>query len=407
MKRVITTALLLTWASAGCQPASEGLRLGVLLPATGDLAPVGQGMIPAVQLLVDQVNACGGVNGKPVQVFQEDDQTQPTAGAAAMTKLVEVNRVGGVVGSFASSVSQAALDVAVRNQVPMVSPGSTSPEFTERAKKGEYKGFWFRTAPPDTYQGAALAELARKRGLNRVSTVVINNSYGLGFEREFTKAFRQKGGQIVNRPTRYDPNATTLESEARSAFAGKPQAVMAAVYAETGALLLKSAYEQGLLPGVQVLLTDAVQSEEFVASVGKTPAGTSLIAGAIGTVPGADGPALAALTKLWQEKRGQAPGPFMPHTWDAAAVILLAAQAAGSNRGVDIAPKIREVAAPGGQPVSDVCEGLALLKQGKDINYQGASGNVDFDEFGDVVGSYDVWQVTPEGKIKVIDRVMP
>ena len=83
------------------------------------------------------------------------------------------------------------------------------------------------------------------------------------------------------------------------------------------------------------------------------------------------------------------------------------AQAAGSNRGVDIAPKIREISGSGGEPVSDVCQGLALLKQGKKIDYQGASGNVDFDEFGDVVGSYDVWQVTPEGKIKVIDRVRP
>jgi len=202
-----------------------------------------------------------------------------------------------------------------------------------------------------------------------VSTVVINNSYGLGFEREFTQAFRQKGGQIVNRPTRYDPNASTLESEARSAFAGQPQAVMAAVYAETGALLLKSAYEQGLLPGVQVLLTDAVQSEEFVASVGKNQQGQSLISGAIGTVPGADGPALAALTKLWREKRGQAPVPYMPTF---ACLAILAAQAAGSNWGVDIPPKIREISGLGGELVSNVCEGLALLKQGKKIDDQGA-----------------------------------
>ncbi|MEN9207092.1 MAG: ABC transporter substrate-binding protein [Gloeomargarita sp. GMQP_bins_120] len=407
MKRWAMAGLALMGLVAGCQPGTQGLKLGVLLPATGDLAPLGQEMIPAVELLVEQVNACGGVNGQPVTVVKEDDQTQPTAGAAAMTKLAEVDRVGGVVGSFASSVSQAALDVAVRNQVPMVSPGSTSPEFTERAKKGEYKGFWYRTAPPDTYQGAALAALALKRGLTRVSTVVINNSYGLGFEREFTQAFTQKGGQIVNRPTRYDPNATTLESEARSAFANRPQAVMAAVYAETGALLFKSAYEQGLLPGVQLLLTDAVQSEQFVASVGRNPQGQFIMAGAIGTVPGADGPGLAALENLWRQRRGTALPPYAAQTWDAAAVIVLAAQAAGSNRGVDIAPKIREVGGPPGQPVTDVCQALELLRQGQPIDYQGASGNVDFDEWGDVIGSYDVWQVTPDGRIRVIDRVKP
>jgi len=164
---------------------AKGLKIGSLLPATGDLASIGQQMAGAVPLLVETVNACGGVNGAPVTLVSVDDQTDPKAGAAGMSKLATLDKVAGVVGSFASSVSTAALSIATQNKVMLISPGSTSPVFTEKAKKGDYKGFWARTAPPDTYQALALAQLANKKGLKRVSTVVINNDYGVGFEIAF------------------------------------------------------------------------------------------------------------------------------------------------------------------------------------------------------------------------------
>ncbi len=383
-----------------------GLKLGALLPATGDLSSIGQPMLSALPLLVDTVNACGGVNDAPVTLVIEDDQTDPSAGAEAMTKLVEADRVNAVVGAFASSVSSAAIDIAVRNNVPMVSPGSTSPVFTERAKSGTFNGYWARTAPPDTYQAAASAQLAIDRGLNRVATVVINNDYGVGYEQAFVQAFEELGGTVVNKdnPTRYDPKATTFDSEAAAAFGGQPDAVVAVLYAETGSLLLQSAYEQGLTDGVQILLTDGVQTAEFPEDVGKTSDGSYILSGALGTVPGAGGPALADFTKLWQDAKGSEPGAFVPHTWDAAALLVLAAEAAGSNDGAAIQAELRNVA-NGGTEVTDVCQGLELLRQGQDINYQGASSNVDIDEFGDVVGNYDVWTVNAEGQIEVIDQV--
>ena len=388
---------------------TKGLKIGSLLPATGDLGPIGQQMANAVPLLVQTVNACGGVNGEPVTLVAEDDQTDPRAGAAAMTKLTGVDRVAGVVGSFASSVSSAAIPIATRNKVMLISPGSTSPVFTERANKGEFKGFWARTAPPDTYQAEALAQLANQKGFKRVSTVVINNDYGIGFERAFVQTFKKLGGTIVNEasPTRYDPKATTFETEAGGAFAGKPDAVVAVMYEETGSILLKSAYQQGLSQGVQVMLTDGVKSASFPGKVGKAGDGKYIASGAIGTVPGADGKALAALTKLWQSKNNQSPGEYVPQAWDAAALLTLAAQAAKSNTGEGIASKIQEVSNAPGTEVSDVCKGLELLRQGKDINYQGASGNVDIDQNGDVVGVYDVWQVTNDGKLTAIDKVTP
>ncbi len=384
------------------------LKLGTLLPSTGDLASIGQNMPKAVQLAVDTVNACGGVNELNVITIDEDSQTDPNAGISAMTKLAEVDKVAGVVGAFASSVSTAAVDVAVRNEIMMVSPGSTSPVFTRDAKDGKFKGYWARTAPPDTYQAGALAALAGKRGFKKVNTIVINNDYGVGFEEAFIESFKKIGGEITpgSKPVRYDPKAATLDSEAKAAFAGNPDAIAAILYVETGSVFIRSAFEQGLTKNVTFLLTDGVYSPDFVRQVGKS-GGKSIIAGALGTVPGADGEGLANLTTLWKDKTGEDIGAYVPQSWDAAVLLMLAAEAADANTGEGIKSKIREVANAPGTEVSDPCEAIELLRNGEEINYQGASGNVDIDENGDIVGSYDVWTVKEDGTLEVIDKVTP
>jgi neutral amino acid transport system substrate-binding protein len=398
-----------TSTGSGGGGVKESLRLGALLPITGDLSSIGAPMIKSIDFLVETVNKCGGVLGKPIAYFKEDDRTDPPAGAEAMTKLVKVDNVGAVIGSFASSVSTAALAIAVPNKVVMISPGSTSPVFTERAKKGEFKGYWNRTAPPDTYQALALANLAYKKGARKVATLVINNDYGVGFEKAFVAAFEKLGGTIVNKikPTRYDPKATTFEAEAKGAFGSKPDAVAAILYPDSGGAVIKAAFEQGLTKDVKILLTDGVKTEDFPKLIGNTPEGKLILAGAIGTVPGADGKSLAEFTKSYKEKTGQDLGAFVPHSYDAAALVAIAAEAAKDGTGEGIKSKMREVANAPGQEVSDVCEAIKLVKAGTDIDYQGASGNVDLDEYGDVKGSYDVWEVQPDGKITVIDRVSP
>jgi neutral amino acid transport system substrate-binding protein len=385
------------------------LKLGTLAPITGDLASIGQNFPVATNLAVETVNACGGVNDAPVTMIVEDDETDPAKAVTAMTKLAEADQVAGVVGSFASSVSMAAVDIAVRNKVMMISPGSTSDRFTAKAKNGDFKGYWARTAPPDIYQAQALAALAQKKGFKKVSLVVINNDYGVGFEKSFIEAFEKLGGTVLtkDKPIRYDEKATTLDSEAKATFEGKPDAVVAILYPDTGSILLKSAFEQGLSVGVPILLTDGVQTEQFPKDVGQTSDGKFVLAGALGTVPGADGKALEAFKTLWAEKVKTEITAFVPHAYDATVLLMLAAQAAKTNTGEGIQSKLREVANAPGTEVSDPCEALKLIKEGQDINYQGASGNVDIDENGDVVGSYDIWEVQPDGKIKVIDKVNP
>jgi len=385
--------------------AADGpFKLGSLLPLTGDLAQYGQTMQDSVSLLVDTANACGGVMGQPIELISEDDQTDPAAGAAGMTKLAEVDQVGGVVGAAGSAVSSAAVDIAVRNQVVQISPSSTSPTFTDRAKNGEFQGFWARTAPPDTFQGDALAQLARDQGFDTVAVLAINNDYGNGLVEAFIPAYEALGGTVVNKdnPTKYAENATTFDSELQAAFGNQPDAVLLVGYLETGSLILKSAYEQGLLGGdTQVLLTDGTKSDELAEKAGKGSDGQFIVQGVIGTAPSAGGPAIDAFTQLYTERFNREPNVYDPNSWDAAAILALAAEAAKSSDGAAIQAQVNEVANAPGQPVSDVCEALELVRAGTDIDYQGASGTIDFNAEGDVVGRYDVWTIGPDGKVQV------
>jgi neutral amino acid transport system substrate-binding protein len=385
---------------------SQGLKLGSLFSSTGDIASIAQPLPTVAKMAVDTVNACGGVNGAPVTLISEDDQSDPSAGTTAMTKLVSIDKVAGVVGSFASSISTAAADIAVKNQVTIISPGSTSPAFTERAKQGVYQGYWARTAPPDTYQSQAMAQLAIKKGYKRVATIAINNDYGVGFEKQFVAAFKKLGGTVVNeaKPTRYDAKGASFSSEVKEALQDKPQALAAIVYPESGSILLKDAYEQGLSKGVTIMLPDGAYSPKFPEQVGKTADGKFILDGAIGTVPGAHGKALEDFNKKWAAT-GKPLTSYLQHTWDATALLMLAAQAAKTNTGEGIKSKLHEVAGGPGEEVSDLCQAMTMIKAGKKINYQGASGNVDIDAQGDVIGTYDIWQVQADGTLKTIDKV--
>jgi neutral amino acid transport system substrate-binding protein len=397
-------------APAGTPDVSSPLKLGTLLSATGDVASIAAPLPEAVKLAVAKVNKCGGVNGKPVaDVVLEDDQSKAESATAAMTKLATADKVAGVVGSFASSVSSAASSIATKNKVMLISPGSTSPKFTESAKEGKFQGYWSRTAPSDVHQAPALAKVAFDKGLKKVAVLSIKNDYGTAFEKEFIAAFKKLGGTITNENNlvHYDPKGSTFDTEVKTALAGNPQGLAAIVYPdESGPSVLKAAYESGLLKGVQILMPDAGYSDAFPKLVAKTKEGKSMLAGALGTVPGAKGNAYKEFEAAWKTTNKPFT-PYLAQSWDAAMLMMLAAQSAKSNTGEGIQSKIREVSGGtgDGEAVTDVCKGLELLKAGKKINYEGASGAVDIDQYGDVLGSYDVWEIQPDNTYKTISNV--
>lgn len=416
--------LILTFLIASCQELgnsppvtvsptpieSEGLKVGAILPYTGNLADVGQPMIEVLPLLIDQVNACGGVNDQSVSLAVEDDQSQPKGAVSAMTNLAQTDAVDVAIVGFVNVASRKVLDMAVQNNIPVISPATTSPVFTEWAKDNTFRGFWARTVPSDTYQARALAKLAIKRRFRKVSTVVVNNEDGVSFEQAFIKAFEALGGTVFNKsnPVRYNPTADNLTYEALDAFSpyeGVPDAVIAALDTQGGAILLDAAYEMGLTEGTPILLAGNIQPRSLLEEVGKAYDGKSVLAGTFGAVPRASGPALNNLTDLWKQQVGGTPGPFVAHTWDAAALLLLAAQAANSNDGNVIKSQFQFVANPPGIEVTNICTGLKLLKTGQDIDYQGAGSNLDLDENGDVVGNYDVWMVNDQGEVEVVEQI--
>ncbi len=406
----VLLAITLTFSINACQPQKPAtqLKIGTLLPVTGDLAQYGGSMQDSARLLVDTVNQCGGVLGQPVELIAEDDQTEPAAGAAAMTKLAEVDRVAGVIGAASSAVSSAAVDIAVRNQIVMISPSSTSPTFTERSRQGDFQGFWFRTAPPDTFQAEALAKLAQAQGFKSIAILAVNNDYGNGLIAAFIPAFEALGGTVVNKqkPVRYPPDASVFNSEVGAAFKDEPDAVLLIAYPETGSLIMKTAYQQGVLDKkTKVLATDGMKEPNIATTIGKNPQGQYIAAGILGTAASAGGPGLVALQRAYQARFQREPKVYDPNTWDAGALLMLAAEAAQSPTGSAIKDKILEIANPPGEVVTDICQALALVREGKSIDYQGASSNVDLNNLGDVMGSYDIWTIAADGNLQVVGAI--
>jgi ABC-type branched-subunit amino acid transport system substrate-binding protein len=413
IKKKIAYLIIPLLLSSSCQSSQnssnkDSLKLGTLLPLTGEMSAYGMSMQDTAQLLVDTVNACGGVLGQPVTLVFEDDQSVPQVASEAMSKLAEVDQVSGIIGGAGSASSAAAVDIAVRNQVIMISPSSTSPSFTERAKKGDFNGYWFRTAPPDTFQGSVIAKLALSKGYKKISILAVNNEYGRGLGNAFISAFESSGGKITQKSF-YAPNTITFDSEVLDAYKESPDAVLLIDYSQTGGIILSSIYQQGFINKAPIILSDGLKDAELAQKVGKTSDGDLVLTtfkSITGTAPSAKGPAFTAFRSLYQKTyRGKEPSIYDANTWDAGAVMILGSEAAKSTKSNDIKENIRKVSNSPGEEVSDVCQALKLIQQSKKINYEGAGSDVDFDSQGDIGGNYDVWTIEADGNIKTIDVI--
>jgi branched-chain amino acid transport system substrate-binding protein/neutral amino acid transport system substrate-binding protein len=365
-------------------------------------------MQDAASLLVETVNQCGGVLGQPVKLVSADDETKPDRGVAAMTKLTEIDQVDAVVGAAGSAITDAILPIAVNRKVVQISPASTSPIFTEQAKQGKYNGYWYRTAPSDALQGPALAQLAQKNKFRWVAVLAINNDYGNGLAQAFIPAFTATGGTIANagKPILYSPDATTFDTEVDQAFQDQPDALLLIGYPESGSLILKTAYEKGFLNNkTKILLTDGMKDKNLARLVGKDERGNFLTTGMLGTAPRAEGPGQTAFIQRYQAKYKRIPGIYNANTWDAVALLTLAAERAKSPHGEAIKGQLLTVANGPGQATSDVCQALAMIRQGKPINYQGASSDLTLNASGDVAGSYEVWTFQPDSTIRSLETI--
>jgi len=251
-----------------------------------------------------------------------------------------------------------------------ISPANTSDELTNYADKGLY----FRTAPPDVLQGRVLGDLILADGNSTVGILALQDSYGTGLADNATKAIEGGGGQVVEKVV-YDPKAASFATEVGKIKAADPEAIAVIAFDETKKIIPEMV-KQGIGPDKKkIYFVDgnlAGYDKDF-------PKGT--LTGVKGTLPGvvADDSFKARLLTVDPKLTEFA---YAPESYDATILVALAAQAAGDDSGASIASKMQEVS-EGGEKCTSFKDCIALLKDDKDIDYDGVSGPVEFNEKGD------------------------
>jgi ABC-type branched-subunit amino acid transport system substrate-binding protein len=401
-------------SSGGAKNASFTTTIGEVVPLTGDLAPFGPPGQKAGTLAVQQVNkalAADGLAGKvKFKVTSADEQTDPQAAVSAARKLVS-DGASCLVGAYASADSiPVNQSVAARQGIPQISPASTSAEISTLKSNGTM----FRTSPSDNLQGPALARfVVRSIGGAKGKTVTLaarNDAYGTGFIDKVKSTLNQLGVK-TNGPIVYDPNAASYNSEAGKITATNPDAYVIIDFPQTFSKLGPALLRTGKFNPGKLFIADGLAS----ASGQPPPQGVSVasVKGARGTAPGTpkSGVAAAAFGKLFRSSPGtKTRATFDAQNFDATMLCSLASIAAGSNKASDIKAKLRAVSGPPGTKYTfeQLPQAIKDLRAGKDIDYEGASGPIDFAANGDpTAGTYDQYgYVGPGGTYRTIGQFL-
>jgi ABC-type branched-subunit amino acid transport system substrate-binding protein len=394
MRKVLKVGVLLvTLAFGSAMAQSCTVTMGSVMALTGSLGVLGQQIAKGVQLAVSDLNAAGGVNGCTVKLALSDDQTQPNVGVDAAKKLVDVQHVPAIVGALSSGITTAILtSVTAPGHVILISPASTSPTLTELGKEGKTGGYFFRTAPSDALQGVAMADYAYKAGLRKIAVLYLNNAYGQGLNDQFSKAFKGLGGTVTQNVV-YNPDQPSYRSEVNKALGGGPQALFLIGYPGDGTTIAREWVASG---GPQVwLLPDGLQSQAFVNDVG-----AQYLKKVYGTSPGTtDTPSLQTFDKEYNAKFGALPTQaYITNAYDATIIVGLAMDYAKTTTDTAaIRDAMRKVTDPNGQKVyagvNEIEAAKGLIKLGTTVQYIGATGPLEFNQYGDVAGPYVEWTV--------------
>jgi ABC-type branched-subunit amino acid transport system substrate-binding protein len=365
------------------------LNIGTLLDYTGPLKEFGPNIKNGCELAAKQLSEAG----LDVKLFHEDSETSAIPGTNAAKKLVEVNKVLAIVGSLASGVTiPVAESVTIPAGVVQISPASTSPLISV-LPTDQGKDLLYRTCPSDALQGVIAGKLANDLGYKTASVLYVNNPYGQGLAEEFKKSFEKQGGKVLVMVPHDEKAAESYTAELKKAMEGKPNIICAFSYPEHGKVYIKEAIE--FFKFKKFLFCDGTKSFDIIKAVG-----ASNVEGQYGTVAAsAKGDTFDIFVRDYTKGYGQLPPlPYITNGYDAVAVIGLAAYACKA-KGLPITSKnikdhLRFVANPPGEVIKpgEFKKAFELLDQKKDINFEGASGSVDFDDNGDVITPIEIWQ---------------
>jgi ABC-type branched-subunit amino acid transport system substrate-binding protein len=386
--------------------ANFDLKIGDIVPLTGDLSPYGPPGRKAADVAISEIRKAikeAGVD-QTVTIQHEDEETNPQAAVSAARKLADAD-VSCMAGAWASADSiPVAESVAIREQIVQISPASTAASIRDL----DDDGFMNRTAPPDNLQAKALADhIADSLGGASGKTVNVgarNDFYGTGLAEAFPKEWQARGGK-VGQKVLYDPEQPSYNSEAAKIASGNPDAYVIVDFPETYGKVGPALVRTGKWDAKKTFITDGLADNELP----KT-AGAEATEGLRGTTVGAfAGKNQDAFDKLYKSTSGPARQTFDSQNFDAVVLCYLAAVAAGSADPEEIAGELRDVTGPPGTKYTfeQLPEAVKALTDGDDIDYEGASGPIDLDDKGDL--SRYIYSVIrfQNGKLSTVKQVTP
>jgi branched-chain amino acid transport system substrate-binding protein len=385
MKKFLLASAAIAAVASGAQ-AQEQINIGILLGFTGPIESLTPHMGAGAELAIKEVSDSGKLLGGATVAGVRADSTciDAAAATAAAERLVTSDGVKGIVGGDCSGVTGAALaNVAVPNGMVMISPSATSPALST----AEDNGLFFRTAPSDARQGVVMTEVLMEEGLKEVAVTYTNNDYGKGLADSFQAAFEAAGGTVTISAAHEDGKADYAAEVGALAAAGGERLVVVGYVDQGGAGIVQAALDSGAFDTFH--FPDGMIGSALEERFG------SDIEGSTGQHPGTDSDGAAIFQKMAGDAFEGA-SPFAAESYDAAALILLAMQAAGSSDPADYAAKVMDVANAPGEPIlpGELGKAMEIIAAGGDVDYVGASA-VELIGPGESAGNYR--QIKVEG----------
>ena len=393
MPRLRTLLMLVLLAAGTLVPsafAQGNLKVAVVGPYSGFESFIGPDTLKGVQLAADLINQAGGVMGKKLDVSTGDTTGDAVDAVPAMQKVVNVNHVNGIIGPSSVTIQAALPFIKNLNIVDVMVGGTTALDHNQLPNL-------FRTTPSDSLMGVAMAYYAQQKGYKRAAVVFGTNASAQSLKAPVVDTFKKAGGTIVA-DVGISPGQSSYRSEILKVYAAKPDVVFFQLDPGTGGTYFK---EVNQLEGSSVpyVGTDVTASADFVKAVGAQTA-DALITSIEGSSKGGNG--AGAFFDAYQKKFGGKPVELANYGYDAMNVMALAWQKAGTTSGSAVFQAMRDVSGAPGASCTTFADCSNLLKAGKAINYEGASGPVDFNANGNVAAGFEAVKVDPQGNAKVL-----
>lgn len=378
MKKLLM-ATAATALMAGIATA-EDIKLGVIMGFTGPIESLTPAMAAGGELAMKEVSDSGKLLGGATVTPVRGDSTcvDAAAATAAAERLITSDGVKGIVGADCSGVTGAILaNVAVPNGMVMISPSATSPALSS----ADDNGLFFRTSPSDARQGQVLADVLMEKGFKTAAITYTNNDYGKGLSDSIAAAYTAAGGKVTATSAHEDGKADYSAEVASLASAGGDILIVAGYVDQGGPGIIRAALDTGAFD--TFALPDGMIGAALEANFGDE------INGSVGTVPGSEDANSGMIIEAISSDSVDATGPYIGESYDAAALIMLAMQAAGSSNPGDYASKIMDVANAPGEKINtgELAKGLEILAGGGEIDYVGATA-VELIGGGEAAGGY-------------------